>query len=44
MTKKVSRPNRRAIRRLSIAQKQYENMCKIGKPIAYTKPGKLKHW
>ena len=44
MAKKLSRPNRRAERRLSIAQKQYENMCKIGKSDAYTRPGAMKRW
>jgi len=42
----LSRPQRRAAERLSIANKQYEIMLRIPgvKPNAFTQPGAMKCW
>lgn len=41
----LSRPNRRAARRLAIALAGYEIACRVSKtPAAFTKPGSHKCW
>jgi len=41
----LSRPNRRAAKRLAVALAGYEAACKVSKnAAAYTKPGAQKKW